>query len=253
MNPDKTWLRNRFTANFRTYNTLAVVQDEICARLDELLAASGPVSIDRGLEIGAGTGFLTRRLIKRYPTARWFINDLSEGAEHYLSPYLHHTDSHYQWGDAEVVALPENLDLVASASTLQWFDALPRFLQRVHSGLNAEGALIVSSFGPENFREIKATTGEGLNYYDAETFQQLLNECGFEILEWEEYLRQLTFDTPREVLHHIRATGVNSIRPVRWTRGRLKAFEQTYLQRFATPQGKVTLTYHPMLALARKI
>ena len=92
-----------------------------------------------------------------------------------------------------------------------------------------------------------------MSYYEADAFQQLLTECGFEILEWEEYIRQLTFDSPLEVLKHIRATGVNSIRPVHWTKGQLERFETDYQNAYSTPTGSVTLTYHPMLTLARKV
>ena len=253
MNPDKSWLRNRFTANFRTYNTLAVVQEEICNQLDQLLASSGPDIIQRGLEIGAGTGFFTRRLVRRYPSTQWFINDLADGAEHYLTPLLQGVDTTYLWGDAETLTFPDHLDLVASASTIQWFDALPAFLRQIHQQLNPNGALIISTFGPENFREIKTTTGEGLSYYEADAFQQLVIECGFEILEWEEYMRQLSFASPLDVLKHIRATGVNSIHPVHWTKGQLKHFETDYQNTYSTSDGDVTLTYHPMLMLARKI
>lgn len=253
MTPDKALLRHRFSANFDTYNTLAVVQEEICAQLDGLLASGGPAQIGHGLEIGAGTGFLTRRLTKRYPTAHWTVNDLADGALHYLEPYAENLRVEYLWGDAENLALPDRLDLIASASTIQWFDSLPAFLHRIHSRLKPAGTLALSTFGPENFREIKATTGEGLHYYSSETFQQLLTETGFEIVEWMEYVRQLSFDSPLDVLRHIRATGVNSIRPVRWTRGSLGRFETDYKQAFSTPSEEVTLTYHPMLAVARKI
>lgn len=253
MTPDKALLRNRFSANFDTYNTLAVVQEEICAQLDGLLAASGPAQIGHGLEIGAGTGFLTRRLTKRYPTAQWTVNDLADGALRYLEPYVKKLRVEYLWGDAENLDLPDRLDLIASASTIQWFDSLPEFLHRIHSHLKPAGTLALSSFGPDNFREIKAAAGEGLSYYSPDAFRNLLTGTGFEIVEWMEYVRQLSFDSPLDVLRHIRATGVNSIRPVRWTRGSLGRFEADYRKTFSTPSGEVTLTYHPMLAVARKI
>ena len=73
---DKDLLKNRFAANLRSYNSLAVVQERICEELAELIGTHVPGKITRGLEVGTGTGFLTRRLLERYPDAEWTLNDL---------------------------------------------------------------------------------------------------------------------------------------------------------------------------------
>lgn len=252
MTTDKNLLRNRFAANLGTYNTLAVVQDEICGQLDDLLAQSGHGPINNALEIGAGTGFLSRRLLARYPAARWTVNDLVEEARPFVEAFATHAQVDYLWGDAEAIDFPPEQDLVASASTIQWFDALPAFLRHAYDTLTHGGTLALSTFGPENFREINSTTGEGLHYYDASQFSTLLCEAGFELVELREYTRELTFGDPCEVLRHIRATGVNSIRRARWTPRILEAFETAYRARYSLPGGGVTLTYHPLLVVASK-
>lgn len=56
---DKDLLKNRFAANLRSYNSLAVVQERICEELAELIGTHVPGKITRGLEVGTGTGFLT--------------------------------------------------------------------------------------------------------------------------------------------------------------------------------------------------
>lgn len=252
MTTDKHLLRNRFAAHFGSYNALAVVQEAICGELDALLGDCGLTAPRQALEIGAGTGFLTRRLVERYPQARWTVNDLVCEAQPYVEACAGTATVEYLWGDAESIALPSGQDLLASASTVQWFDDLPGFLQHAHALLNSGGVLALTTFGPENFREIKATTGDGLIYYSPEALRELVETSGFTIKNWREYTRQLTFDTPADVLRHIKATGLNAIRKTRWTRNRLAAFEAEYRRQFTDSQGKITLTYHPILFTAIK-
>ena len=87
MTTDKQLLKKRFAATFRQYDSLAVVQQEICGQLDEMIGRICPGRIGRAMEVGCGTGFLTRYLLRRYPDAEWIVNDLIEESEIYLRPY----------------------------------------------------------------------------------------------------------------------------------------------------------------------
>ena len=250
---DKDLLKNRFAANLRSYNSLAVVQERICEELAELIGTHVPGKITRGLEVGTGTGFLTRRLLERYPDAEWTLNDLVEASECFLQPYVGGRKTQCYWGDAESLpAFGRPFDLIATASTVQWFDNLPAFLNRTQEMLAAGGRLALSTFGPDNFEEIRATTGDGLVYYTSAELAGLLKQAGLTIEEQKEYARRLEFGSPTEVLRHIKATGVNAIRKTRWTPRRLTDFETLYRSRFSTSSGTVTLTYHPILIVARK-
>lgn len=112
--------------------------------------------------------------------------------------------------------------------------------------------MALSTFGPDNFEEIRATTGDGLVYYTSAELAGLLKQAGLTIEEQKEYARRLEFGSPTDVLRHIKATGVNAIRKTRWTPRRLTDFETLYRSRFSTSSGTVTLTYHPILIVARK-
>ena len=163
MTTDKQLLKSRFSARLRDYDSLAVVQDAICGQLAEMTGRNCTRPVDSALEIGSGTGFLTRRMLELYPHALWTINDLVEQSADFLEPYAAGHDVRYLWGDAETIALPDRLDLIASASAVQWFDDLPRFARKAGNLLETGGYIVLSTFGPENFREIKAVTDEGLD------------------------------------------------------------------------------------------
>ena len=252
MTTDKQLLKKRFAATFRQYDSLAVVQQEICGQLDEMIGRICPGRIGRAMEVGCGTGFLTHYLLRRYPDAEWIVNDLIEESEIYLRPYASGHYVEYLWGDAELLPLPGELDMIASASAVQWFDNLPLFIDRAVGSLCCGGYFAFTTFGTDNFREIRATTGEGLHYYTSEQLQELLTAAGYGIVETLEYTRHLPFDTPADVLRHIKATGVNSIRTARWGKQQLMDFETAYREHFSMPDGRVALTYHPILVLAQK-
>lgn len=262
MKHDKSLLQQRFARRLESYASLATVQRSIADRLAEMLVGGGWITAAprRGVEIGAGTGFLTRHLVEHFPDTEWTLNDLVPKSQDYLPKATPHGLAvHFEAGDGEVFPLPENhYGLIASASTLQWFDDLTAFITRAAHGLEPHGLLAISTFGPDNFREITATTGYGLEY---PTVVSLLEDCRAAKLtvhatqEWHE--RQL-YPSPLEVLRHLRLTGVNAVAAERWTHHRLRAFEQEYNALFhntsdtrPTEKG-VTLTFHPIILIAQK-
>lgn len=262
MKHDKSLLQQRFARRLESYASLATVQRSIADRLAEMLVGGGWITAAprRGVEIGAGTGFLTRHLVEHFPDTEWTLNDLVPKSQNYLPKATPHGLAvRFEAGDGEVFPLPENhYGLIASASTLQWFDDLTAFITRAAHGLELHGLLAISTFGPDNFREITATTGYGLEY---PTVVSLLEGCRAAKLtvratqEWHE--RQL-YPSPLEVLRHLRLTGVNAVAAERWTHHRLRAFEQEYNALFhntsdtrPTEKG-VTLTFHPIILIAQK-
>lgn len=252
MTADKRLLKTRFAASLERYDAHAVVQDDICGKLAETIERTCPRNAARCMEIGAGTGFLTRRIGRFFPGARWYINDLVEESARYVAAYTEKNRTEYLWGDAETLPYPDGLDLIASASAVQWFDDPARFFLRAARALATDGLLAFSTFGPENFGEIRAAAGEGLQYCDRERLETMLLDAGLTVVETLEYTRTLRFDTPADVLRHIRSTGVNSIRQVRWTRRTLSDFEAAYRKNAGSADGSVPLTYHPILIAARK-
>lgn len=275
MKHDKTLLRKRFSRNLKTYDTLASVQRDIAGRMGSMLAERvSSDAVSRGTEIGAGTGFLTRHLVRLFPRAEWTVNDLVPESRDYLpSTTPSGIPLRFSAGDGEVFPFENGrFDLIASASTVQWFDDLPDFIARAADGLSENGTLALSTFGPENFREITATTGQGLEYYSLDELTRIITANGLCITAKEEWIEQQCYPTPTDVLRHLRLTGVNAVAAERWTHNRLKKFEADYCAAYAIaetgadaeadagaenfPSGKsgecVTLTFHPIILIAEK-
>ena len=244
MRHDKELVKRRFTRSLAAYDSIAVVQREIAVRLAGLIESHAS-SMTKGIEIGAGTGFLTRELVRMYPETRWITNDIVERSRQYIPEG---NNIEFRAADGEYMPLGKDNDLVASASTVQWFDSLKGFISHAAASLASGGLLALSTFGPDNFREITATTGNALEYYPADQIAGWMTETRLEVVVEEQWKQSLTFDSPVEVLRHIKATGVNAIDKKRWTHSRLKQFEDEYRRMY----DPVTLTFDPIIIIARK-
>ena len=60
------------------------------------------------------------------------------------------------------------------------------------------------------------------------------------------------FSSPKDVLQHIKYTGVNGIESTRWTKKDLLRFT-TEFEKFYSENVGYSLTYHPVYVIGKKI
>lgn len=249
MKPNKQLIEKRFEKNIVSYEHEAFIQKEIAFKLSRSIEPflQNPRHI---LEIGCGTGFLTRHCMQNYPDAFFTLNDLCGNLQPFLSKQLAQPFQFIK-GDAEQCTFPSDQDLIVSCSAFQWFQRIDRFFEQCRSILKPRGILAFSTFGEKNFVEIKETTGHSLHYPTINQLTEWLQE-GFDIVKATEEIRQTAFANPMEVLRHIRKTGVNSLHSSTWNHKRLETFIENYQQNHSLSTGEVSLTYHPIYIIARK-
>ncbi|WP_291732436.1 malonyl-ACP O-methyltransferase BioC [Leisingera sp. F5] len=252
---DQTRVRQSFRRGLDSYHGTASVQADIAAQLAGLLQAQGaPRRFGAVLEFGCGTGHLTRHLLQRFSAGSLLLNDLVPEAAQVLQALggAAPAQSRFEAGPIETLPLPQQLDLIASASTVQWVCDLPALMARLAARLKPGGWLALSGFGRGQFRELAAlgSAAAAPSYLDAGEWPSVLPQ-GLEILAIEQRPAVLEFDTALELLKHLRRTGVNGHAQQSWSRRRLQEFEDAYRQRFGGG-GKLPLTYDPVLLVARK-
>lgn len=259
----KELIKKRFAHNLKGYDALSVVQRSICERIDELLGSYIP-SLDKGtaMELGAGTGFLTNHLLRRFSSKNWVLNDIVPQTEAYLEKVIDENGYKgqitYAWGDAENISFPQDLSLLASASLFQWFDSLDLFLKRVGENIIKDGYVVFSSFGKDNFFEIKVSSlgRKGVCFPSYSQVHDWCVDAGFEVLYSEQYIQEMVFPSVSDMLHYLRDTGVNGNVKGSWNRAEYKQFCDRYKTIFADEDdnsGSVKLSFNPTIFILKKI
>ncbi|MGV6989701.1 malonyl-ACP O-methyltransferase BioC [Testudinibacter sp. P80/BLE/0925] len=252
---DKKRIGNCFAKALTSYDQQALAQQQINRRLADLLRRSGQRQFQSALEIGCGSGDLTRLLAQAYQVRSWCLNDLNSTALAQAKQRLATAEVQVLATDAErldhTFALTQQFDLLVSASTVQWFQQPQRIIRLAQQALKPNGCLLFSTFLPQNLSEIKHLTAVGLHYPTAEQWQAWL-EPHFELIAQQQDTIPLWFEQPSAVLRHLQATGVTATNRTFWTKGRLQTFCHAYQQQFSRADGKVSLTYAPLLILAKR-
>jgi len=233
---NKTLVAGRFHRATTSYESHASVQREIACRITGMIAkASIGKSPETILEIGSGTGFLTRHIHAMFPDSGLTLWDISPISDEL--PGLHRQCD----AETEIRRIPEkSLGIIASASTIQWFNSPSEFIRQSAKALSDNGLIAIATFGPDNFKELSQYLPTRLRYYCPTQWQTTLESAGFIDITIIETRHTLTFDDSASMLRHIKQTGVNATSP-----------SQVAVRRIlASPLH--TLTYHPLYILAHK-
>lgn len=281
---DTSQIAKRFAQAGRSYDEHGTIQKKIASRLMQLMLAYQSFDHDdptlkRIFEIGCGSGNLTKLYMQNQPFKNIYLNDLyPEVKQYFESVVLEENDVEQngvdtnnieinrfenlhaiEWhiGDAEQIDFPKQLDLIVSSSAIQWMHNLDALFNKANQALLKQGLFCFSTFGKQNLKEIKALTQQGLSYYDISEIQQKLQDQGFEVLHISEHVDTLNFKHPKDVLQHLKATGVTATASkFRWTKQSLADFYQAYRQFITTDQHEnlvYPLSYHPIYVIARSV
>lgn len=234
---NKSLIHSRFAKTLSSYDENAKIQ-KIMAK--KLLDYSDKNYYPKILEIGCGTGFLTGIVSNKIKWDCYTAVDIVEECRNYISEI----NPKITFIDADIEEYLKNstekFDLIISNAALQWVNSFEKTIRDLNSKLNPNGHLIFSTFGKENFREIYSLLGTGLEYYSSEEIKDIFKDLD---ISTEEEIHILGFSTPKEVLKHLKLTGVNAIESKAWTKSDLSSFEKGYSNLCPI---RPTLTYNPI-------
>ena len=261
-------IRRHFDRAAQAYDEAAVLQRAVATHLDERLELV-TLRPQRILDVGAGTGLLTEKLLQRYPEARLYALDLAESMLRHArrklaqSPAwlpdglagrlgLRHCPVHCIVGDAYQLPFSDGaFDLIVSNLMLQWCDDLDAVLKELRRVLRPEGLLMFTTFGPDTLRELRAAWATVDDRPHVNTFIDMhdvgdaLIRTGFgqPVMDVEHFT--LTYAQPMGVLKDLKAIGATHTGTHHQGlsgRTRLRQMLQAY-ERFRQPDGRIPATF----------
>ncbi|ELL5827019.1 malonyl-ACP O-methyltransferase BioC, partial [Campylobacter jejuni] len=212
----------------KDYEKHAKVQDFMGLKLCEILKDLKISHFEKVFEFGCGRGELSKKLQNFITFDEYLKNDILDFKEN--SNILIFDMNEISKQDLS----KEKFDLIVSNATLQWLD-LKQIIPSLRDMLNQNGILLLSTFAKQNLKEIKQSTGFGLNYFSLNELEQIF-KIYFNEVKITQELVELSFDNALDVFRHLKLSGVNSLGFYPLNKGFLKEFEEKF-------QNK--LTYHP--------
>lgn len=152
----------RFGARAGDYDRHAALQRTVAAGLAALLPAR---TAPRVLEVGCGTGLLSRHLLEHYPDGNLTLTDLSRDMLLRCRAALGRDSPSLSFAlmDADEPDTRGSFNVIATSMTLQWLADPERALERLRRLLAPGGVLLYATLGRGTFPEWRdALTRAGL-------------------------------------------------------------------------------------------
>ncbi|TYQ15828.1 UNVERIFIED_CONTAM: malonyl-CoA O-methyltransferase [Acetivibrio alkalicellulosi] len=151
---DKEKLKRRFSRNAMQYDKFARVQKKMGDILINNINSTGQ-DYQNILEIGCGTGYVTRLLLSNFNNAKITGLDIAPGMIDYVKSTVTSKNVDFICSDIEEINITKKYDLIVSNATFQWFNNLEKTLVKIVNLLKPGGFFCFSTFGTNTFRELK--------------------------------------------------------------------------------------------------
>ena len=234
-------IKKQFKKSIDNYDKYAVVQKLMAEKLTKALPEKYYSDV---LELGCGSGLLTKQFVKEISFQRYCANDIVDKSKMYLDKIL--KNYVFLGGSALRLSVNGKFNLIISNALFQWFGDLEKSIEYFSSYLEKGGTIAFTTFAPDNYKEIKSLTGLGLGYKTVDEIRKIL-EKNFEILTLENFEYTMRFKNPLEILVHMKNTGVNALTSKPLSVKEVKEFCDKYKEQYPD----LPLTYSPIIAVAR--
>ncbi|KDR96634.1 malonyl-CoA O-methyltransferase [Peptoclostridium litorale DSM 5388] len=264
---DKEKLKRRFSRNAKNYDEYANVQKKMGSFLVDNLVKHTIIEcsqIKKILEIGCGTGYVTRKLANDYPNAQITAVDIAPGMIELVKSTIQNNNIDFICADIEEIYIVDNYDLIVSNATFQWLNDFEKTVARLIGILNENGILCFSTFGQHTFQElheafdkaknileIEGAVSPGQVFYSLNDLEQIIyslmgqnNQNGLNIHSFESYEREY-FDRCIDFLNTVKKIGANKSQRGKNTSnpGFIEKVIEIYDNDYSA-DNKVVATYH---------
>lgn len=247
------WRSLRFGRAATSYHASTPVQLWMAGRLLELLPSD--LVRPKILELGCGTGHLTRLLARRFPASALVATDLSEPMLREAAAIWPQDLVRPAWETLDARApyrAPLQPDLVASNALIQWFPDLAAHFRSIRSLSKPGTEYVVSGFCRDHFPELESILESvefgyepGPGHASDEAIEAAQRE-GWRALVVCEESKIESYPSAIDFLRHLKSSGANRPppegRPL--TRSRLQRLVDRLTREAASPHG-ISITWKP--------
>lgn len=215
---DKTLSRRAFEKAAKVYDEAAVLQREVATRLVERLdyMLIKPTTI---LDAGAGTGFCTLDLVKRYPKAQVVALDIAPAMLQQIKQKSNNNSRiSYLSSDVEAIALADNsVDLIVSSLTVQWCNDYLKAFEEFKRILKPGGCILFTSFGPNALKELRHCWYKVDNDHHVNSFIDMhhvgdaLMQVGFADPVMDNEIITVTYNDVYKIMRDLKAIGAHNV------------------------------------------
>lgn len=244
-------IEKRFSAAAQTYDRHARPQRSLAHSVCDVLPEIYPEEI---LELGCGTGQLTRMLFDRFPDVPIDAVDLSDKMiEHSRKTFGRFPQARWIVGDAQIWQGQDPYPLIVSSAALHWTSNLQKTFENIFQCLEKDGIFSLGMMLKGTLNELwnlrREIAPEKTPEPPLPTLDNLvdgLHAAGFKILRKKKSTEEVTYDHALAFLQAIHEQGVTGVKiasthtPL--TRGEIIRLIESYQNRHCTPDG-VTATY----------
>ncbi|MDC1105725.1 hypothetical protein OAT16_03405 [Prolixibacteraceae bacterium] len=245
---EKKRIHDCFKQGFQTYDQHACIQKLVANKLVAHLSKS-PMFITTLLEIGAGSGILTESFLCKHMVGEYRINDIVTQCYSRLSEItrFHNVPVTTNcMGDVEQITLPLQNSVILSSSVFQWIHNLPLLIERLAATQKSKDIFAFSLYTRGTYQEFQQTTGTGLPYHTGEEVSEMVAPY-YDIIDYSTEKHTLFFDRPRDVLLHMKQTGVNGV-GITWS----KSQHLNFLKNYPAVSDQYQLTYTPSYYILKR-
>jgi malonyl-CoA O-methyltransferase len=255
-------VKTRFSAAAETYDSYAAIQKAVAERVVAMIPEN--TAPERILEVGCGSGQLTRQLMEHFPAAHIDAIDIAARmiAE---ARQMFQQEDHITWisADARVFSSPTPYPLIASSSSLHWVTPLSAGLANLCELLEPGGRLVFAIMLDETLSELREarlrvapTKPPRGRLPNAEEVRACLGNAGLDVIESFD-AEALAFYSSAECflqnIHNLGVTGGEVSRSaVPLTRGDLERLKEDYEAHYREGPKGVRATFKILYIHAHK-
>lgn len=210
---DKINVKRSFAKASDTYDGLAELQRNIGLKLlkqHKITELSGVI-----LDLGCGTGFLTREL-QQYTGDKTII--AMDNAMPMLEAAKRKCNVGFSCADIENLPILDNsIDWIFSNLALQWCADLPEVFENFKRVLKPDGHLIFSTFGPQTLYELKQAWVKIDNYshvndfYSVQQLHDFMQQAGLQNIQIENYQYKSQYSNVMLLMKELKGIGAHNV------------------------------------------